>query len=365
MAQLRNCLHKLLVDLKHPQGQQKPDCWILQLPIDPLKIIYEYLPVESQICLRRTCLPMYNSLEKTLHRLDYPGLLRYYPLIARDKPDYWLADRSPWIRLVQACDLEVMPNGPPVYGSLSWNTDLIHNFERGALMIKHKHIQLSIKYSQLEKKTWEQKKCLNALMKPYKTQFVPGFLKDPRRTFKQMQQTKKPGYFQWYPKVVDGRYLTHDRRVFVMERWMQRGLSYLGCFGPCSHQYADSTRYNSFLNRERYGESARSPLKGHNLSEDQPECSDKFFACLRDAFNSPGTKFDGACHLCLTEFSIHLASKKLVIRTWRDLGDLSSDRVWLEQTDETEGWYPDRNPREIRSRYETGWHSKKALRASK
>ena len=140
---------------------------------------------------------------------------------------------------------------------------------------------------------------------------------------------------------------------------------HLGCFGPCSHQYADSARYASFLNRERYGESARSPLKGHNLSEDQPECSDKFFACLRDAFNSPGTKFDGACHLCLTEFSIHLASKKLVIRTWRDLGDLSSDRVWLEQTDETEGWYPDRNPREIRSRYEKGWHSKKALRASK
>ncbi|KAJ4015051.1 hypothetical protein NW766_005382 [Fusarium irregulare] len=151
-----------------------------------------------------------------------------------------------------------MPNGPPVYGSLSWNTDLIHNFERGALMVKHKHIQLSIKYSQLEKKTWEQKKCLNALMKPYKTQFVPDFLKDPRRIFKQKKQTKKPGYFQWYPKVVDGRYLTHDRRVFVMERWMQRG---------------------------------------HNLSEDQPECSDKFFACLRDAFNSPGTKFDGACHL--------------------------------------------------------------------
>ena len=109
---------------------------------------------------------------------------------------------------------------------------------------------------------------------------------------------------------------------------MQKGPVHLGCFGPCSHQYADS------------------------------ECSDKFFACLRDAFNSPGTKFDGACHLCLGEFSIHLTSEKLVIRTWRDLGDLSSDRVWLEQADETEGWYPDRDPREIRSRYKRGWASK-------
>jgi hypothetical protein len=223
-------------------------------------------------------------------------------------------------------------------------------------MVQQKHVQLAIKYSQLEKKTQWQAKALELLLKPYRTEFAPRLDMHPE------EKGQEIGHFQWYPKVVSGRYLTFSQRSFInnwrpeLVRW-----SKLGCFGSCMHQYTDPVRYAHFLARQTATEDPRrggliSSFRRRRLrARPQPESSDIFFECIQKAFDEHGTWFDGACHLCLTEFSIFVRSGNLHLQTWRDLGGADSPRneIWQGHTDDFESGAAgiERCPREIRSRY--------------
>jgi hypothetical protein len=313
-------------------------------------MIYGYLPVASQICLGQTCLPMHSSLENTSHRLPGEERLNFIALIARDIPDCWVAESRPWIRPLQDSDLTVIPNGPPALGSRSWNRPRIQHFLLGALMVEHKHVQLSIKYSQPENKTDAQLEHLTNLMRSYQTLFVPLFYVHRR------PHTGEMGHFQWCPKVVNGRYLTFSQRRFPNETGERVTWANLGRFGSCSHQYTYPMKYIEFLLRKEDMDQARHHRECHQRNMFGRKCSYKFSVCLQDAFDSPGTWFDGACCACLSEFSICLTSEGLMVRTWKDFGgtDSPSNRVWREHTCGHGGWYPNRDPREIRSRYQIG-----------
>lgn len=220
-------------------------------------------------------------------------------------------------------------------------------------MVEHKHVQISIKYSQLEKKTRQQAKHLKILMTPYKTEFAP------RLNIHPLEKVGEIGYFQWYPKVVSGRYLTFSQRSYT-NNWIRKPviLSELGCFGPCMHHYTDPARYQNFLQRQRRARENKnfSRYQRQWQVRRQPECSDSFFECIQGARDKTDTWFSRACPWCLTEYSISVTSEgALVLQTWRDLGGVDSpfNTVWEQHIDDGDlrGAAMERDPYEIRRRY--------------
>ncbi|RGP75424.1 f-box containing [Fusarium sporotrichioides] len=158
-----------------PQKQQKPECFLLNLPIEVLEFINEHLPLSSRICIRLTCLAMYNSLASPSQSPDLDKRLECLAMICRDRPDCWLAEIRPLVRNVLESDMPKLPKGPPIFENMPQDSRQTYEFERSALMVEHKHVQLAIKYSQLERKTWQQSMYHKLLLQHYKTVFRPDF----------------------------------------------------------------------------------------------------------------------------------------------------------------------------------------------
>lgn len=165
MDRIKNFILRLLartrlVSAKHPRKQQNPDCLLLNLPLEILDLIIQKLPMSGQMCLLQTCCSLYNSF---ILPEDRDWLLakrehsKYIALIARDHPNMWISVETPHIRFVKWRDLPKLPKNPPYFGAPGWDRNAIDGFLTGALMVEHKHVQMSIKYSLLENKTRWQK----------------------------------------------------------------------------------------------------------------------------------------------------------------------------------------------------------------
>ncbi|KAK6718742.1 hypothetical protein SNK05_001890 [Fusarium graminearum] len=333
-----------------PRRKERPECFLLNLPVEVLGFINDYLPFRSQVYIRLTCSTMYNSLKSPVHTREEK--LECLALIYRDRPDCWVAEEWPLVRDVVYSDLPRPPKGRPIFQDLPYYADEIYLFERNALMVEHKHVQLAIKYSELESRNLWQAIYLRLLLKPFKTVFRPRFRPGP------LCSAKETCSFQWCPKVVSGRYLTFTQRRFT-NNWEDKPVEMhrLAPFGSCMHQFTDPERFGHFLQRQRlYGSQMKRQSKQRQRFRLHPECSDPFFECLQNAYNTHGVWFDGACPWCLTEFSMRVQSGELVVNTWRDLGGCGSplNPDWRSHTYYVDTGTEDvieRCPWEIRSRY--------------
>jgi hypothetical protein len=281
---------------------------------------------------------------------------KYLALVARDHPDIWTSIKEPCIRFVKRRDLPKLPKSPPYIGAPGWDGNALGVFQMGALMVEHKHVQMSIKYSQLEKKTRWQRKYLEVLLKPYNTKFDPMF-KYPSRKW-----DVSTGYFKSCPKVVSGRYLLYTERSFTTNfAYRPAHIDQQGPFGPCLHQYTDRKRYEEYQWQKAlddrtmalFGEvpSYRNSLC---MSILQPQCSEPFFLSIQQAFAEKNTWVDGYCYWCRTEYSICVTYACITLRAWRDLGGCNAPHnyTWQEHLSPVVfGPGEERDPRSIRTLY--------------
>ncbi|KAH7270774.1 uncharacterized protein BKA55DRAFT_498857 [Fusarium redolens] len=348
MAQNQNLLHRWICGSGSQVSKTKnnSDSLLLNLPVDILLIINSFLPASSQLCLLTTCHGIKRLLEHTtvpFSQLTLKQKRAYKTFVVRQFPNAWLSGRRLTFREFQAKDLCPQPKGPPYENQPGWDRVTLRCFERGALLIRHRHIQMSLKYDRLEKKTRQQKSFLKTLLKPYHTDFSAGLEMHPLDKFGAV------GHFESHPKLVSGRYLLFNQWTYT-NPWKDGTivLKELGRFGACKHQRMTETGWGEFVMRQRW----RQNFRWFGIADG---FSEPFFLCVDEAFNNPGCQVDGMCPYCLTEFSICATTKMMQMRVWRDLGieDARWTPVWRTQLG---GIDLDGLPRgddclEIRSRY--------------
>jgi hypothetical protein len=201
-------------------------------------------------------------------------------------------------------------------------------------MVEHKHVQMSIKYSQIENKTRWQKEYLKVLLKPYETKFKPLL------SFPPGKRDTNLGYFKSYPKVVSGRYLLYTERIFVTSFGSISTLLELqGTFGPCLHQYTNMERFDAYQRKKAFGDGATALHEEATHHQNcycmagwQLECSEPFFLSIQQAIAEMNTWVDGCCYWCRTEYSIRITDGCITLRAWRDLGGCGSpdNHVWQQ-----------------------------------
>ncbi|CEI65460.1 unnamed protein product [Fusarium venenatum] len=163
MGQLQSLVCRILFKFRSspsthpPHEKQKPDCFLLSLPIEMLGLINEHLPYSGR------------------------------------------AETRPYIRDVRESDMPNRPICRPVFGGPPWFSEVVFSFQHGALMVEHKHVQLATKYSQLEMNTCQQARYLKLLLKPYTTVFKPDYTPGP------LYEATELCCFLWYPKIVSVR----------------------------------------------------------------------------------------------------------------------------------------------------------------
>ncbi|KAM0494069.1 hypothetical protein ACHAP8_008843 [Fusarium lateritium] len=198
MGELQSLVSPILVNSRSslstlPPYEQKPDCFLLNLPVVIVELINEHLPFSGRVCIRLTCLAMYYSLKSPAKPIEDEEWIECAVLVCRDRPDCWVAETRPYVRHMLEVDMPNPPKGSPVSENPFWSSEAVYLFERNTV-VEAEHVQRAIKYSQLERKTWQQAEYLKLLLEPYQTMFQPEWTLGPRDEAK--------CYFQWYPKVV-------------------------------------------------------------------------------------------------------------------------------------------------------------------
>lgn len=134
--------------------KNNPDSFFLNLPVEILLIIHSFLPANSQLCLLTTCRGIKILLEYrtvSYSRLTLEQKQEYKTFVIRQFPNAWLDEKTLRFREFQEEDLYPQPQGPPVRYQPGWKFNDIINFARGALLIRHRHVRMSLIYHRLEK----------------------------------------------------------------------------------------------------------------------------------------------------------------------------------------------------------------------
>lgn len=333
--------------------KNNPDSFFLNLPVEILLIIHSFLPASSQLCLLTTCRGIKILLEYrtvSYSRLTLEQKQEYKTFVIRQFPNAWLDEKTLRFREFQEEDLYPQPQGPPVRYQPGWKFNDIINFTRGALLIRHRHVRMSLIYHRLEKKTRQQMSFLKSLLEPYHTDFSPCFNIHPS------EKSGVVGHFESHPKLVSGRYLLLNKQTFTNSlRGGTIGLHKLGYFGACTHQAISELNWRAFVVRRGWGEEF-GVRTNHFLRSWQPSrLNEELIICVHEAFKNPGSRVDGMCPYCLTEFSICTTKKRMQMCVWRDLGTEDScwSPVWQTHLGniDPQGLPRGDNCLEIRSRY--------------
>ncbi|EWZ49382.1 hypothetical protein BFJ63_vAg5985 [Fusarium oxysporum f. sp. narcissi] len=240
MAQIQDMSYRWIYGGgSYSSTNRKLDSLLLKLPVDILLIIHSFLPTGSQLCLLTTCHGIKRLLEYTsvpFSQLPVAKKREYKMLVVRQFPNAWLTGRTLRFREFHAKDLCPQLKGPPYKDQPGWNKDTLRQFEEGALLIKHRHVQMSLKYDRLEKKPHQQKSFLKTLLEPYHTDFSPGLEMHPLDKFGAV------GHFESHSKLISNRYLLFNQWTFT-NPWKDRTivLGELGRFGACEHQRCGGT----------------------------------------------------------------------------------------------------------------------------
>ncbi|KND90959.1 hypothetical protein TOPH_04341 [Tolypocladium ophioglossoides CBS 100239] len=270
---------------KQPQKSQKRNCPILNLPVDLILPIAEYLPLCSQVFLSETCRSMQSIFVhfRALIHISDEERLEFLVDRVRNLPSRWLCEVC--LKLHQVHLQDTPKHTRTMTCPLGWQQLRERGYSLMSFQIDHRHVQLALKYTRMKDVNNVYQEYLKALLKPVYTSFFthPGF------TFllQTMQAT--------YPKVVDGRYLIQSVYSYLAAHTaVTRGA--VGDLEVCLHQGFYSTwdlpwRHSSSL-------------------------SDAMDA----AFHDIGHEKCGSCPLCLTDFSVYITPERAIVRVWQDLG---------------------------------------------
>ncbi|KAL7892200.1 hypothetical protein HDV63DRAFT_398793 [Trichoderma sp. SZMC 28014] len=284
--------------IRRVRSKTHPQTYILQLPVELLLKILDYLPPYSQLLVYQTCRPLRTLVRQ--HFLDGKGdllatledRLRYLTHLARSTPERWVCAKC--CKLHQTCKWDT-----PVYrgayhlpacgeGMGYVEDSECKRLANDGYAASHRHIELTLKYVRLKSSKKEHRKHLQRLLAPHHFQTQsPHSISVAEGILAQKS---------FYPKVVDGRYLLLTVRT------------YLGTSTPvspqsikslliCPHQYT----FGSFRRR----------------NEMKIYLDTVFYM----AFSAPpNTPFFCSCLACGTDISIQTSPERILVCAWQDLG---------------------------------------------
>ncbi|KAI1398316.1 hypothetical protein F4819DRAFT_502465 [Hypoxylon fuscum] len=287
--------------------EQSQDSLLLQLPLELVYLVAEFLTPVDLALLSQTCRSLQAALKgysnaSHLCRTEY---LTYLAGLARGLPEKWVCEGCmtlhPIVRFdtpgskyhKSYCPLKSVTSlryGPPHYK--------IPDDDRlrcKQIPIGHRHVQLALKYTRL--KCPEYKSYLQALIAPHHDM-----------QFKPSRETLLKTHYSAYPRIVAGD--DGNLRFLLLSTWRYyKGrkdilLHELGYQMICPH-----LRLNC----------------GPCVLESATE------KALKARGN--GRERTGACPRCATDFSVQLTSGYLSLRVWQDFGSEGSpvDLAWKSQ----------------------------------
>ena len=287
----------------------------LQLPVELVLDITDYLPLHSQAVVSQTCRHMQNiavsrlqnSLLK-LHHVPRTNYRReYLALIVRDIPNKWLCEFCIRLHPVDFednptrqghCRCNVKSAWPNYLGTIQ------NYFELG-----HRHVQLALKYTRLETIGELNRQYLAQLMAPY------------HRSFRAIYE-KRTAQFSLYPKVKLGRYLV--KAVWEYEKEEEEGEA-----NPETIWRLDICQHQGY---EWYYENPR------RINWRKAKLNDPHWAlqnAMSEAFRNRDVEIHGCCSFCRTDFSVRITSERATISAWKDMGsECSPEHIsWTSQAD--------------------------------
>lgn len=285
--------------LRRAKSKTQSQTYILQLPVEILLRIFEYLPPYSQLLVYQTCRPLRTLVHQ--YFLDGKGdvlatledRLRYLTHLARSTPDRWVCAKC--CKLHQTCEWDT-----PVYrgayqipacrdgkGYVQQDSEC-KSLANVGYSASHRHVELTLKYARLKSQKKKHRAHLQRLLAPhhYETQ-SPHTISVAEGILAQSS---------FYPKVVDGRYLLLTVRTYVAAETLVSPRS-INCLQICPHLYS----FGAFCRR----------------NDMEIDLDTVFYM----AFSAPpNTPILSSCLACGTDISIQISPERAVVCAWQDLG---------------------------------------------
>ncbi|KAL7929033.1 hypothetical protein V8C35DRAFT_325418 [Trichoderma chlorosporum] len=290
---------KILTSLiwRTPKTQPQTSSYILQLPVELLLEIFNFLPPYSQLLVYQTCRPLRIIIYQffiagkggeipSLPTLEYK--LLYLTHLARSLPNRWVCAtccklHQTYYKDTPSARTFYIPKCGDGKHWASQEPSESRSFENQEYSPSHRHIELTLKYTRLKSHQQHLQRLLTAHHATSKRSSIcvaKGIL--AQRSF--------------YPKVVNGRYLLFTVRTYLSAKTILR--QSIQFIQICPHLNAWS----------------QSPVQSYRMNRLETTLH-MVFSALPDT-----PKISSSCLSCGTDFSIQLSLKRILICVWQDLG---------------------------------------------
>ncbi|KAL7953133.1 hypothetical protein V8C34DRAFT_318434 [Trichoderma compactum] len=283
-------------------------CAILELPNELLMAIMDHLPQHSQMLISQTCRRFqaitHTNLPAQTYRPDTSEeRLLYLSRRARSLPDRWVCTECIKLHRINVSDTPA--NSLHALWVFKCRNGLEYYGKYGFRLI-HRHLQLTLKYTRLNKLEPKYENYLKSLIAPYHTYLRPNDL--------DINKVKRK--YSVYPKVVNGRYLLHT----VWRYYQAKGpisMQSMGYILICPHREGHSPT-----------DTPVGFFAGHISPDTQAEAngavtidpSQGLYVCIERAFRLLHTEVCSSCIYCTTDFSVRASHKEVVVSVWQDFG---------------------------------------------
>ncbi|KAL6792540.1 hypothetical protein GGI42DRAFT_364001 [Trichoderma sp. SZMC 28013] len=283
-------------------------CAILELPNELLIAILDHLPQHSQMLVSQTCRRIQAVAHKNLpaqnYRPDTPeGRLLYLSRRARSLPDRWVCTECIKLHRINVSD--TLANSLYILCDSQCRSGSEYHGHFGFRLF-HRHLQLTLKYTRLNKMEPKYENYLKSLIAPYHTYLRPNDL--------DINKVKRK--YSVYPKVVNGRYLLHTVwRYRIAKRPIS--MQSMGYISICPHREDHSPTYTlGGFYAGRKSPDTQAAMNGVVTIDPRHG----LHACIERAFRLLHTEVCSSCKYCTTDFSVRASRREIIVSVWQDFG---------------------------------------------
>lgn len=273
-------------------------CYILQLPIDIFVEILALLPLYTLLLVYQTCRPLRTIIHHhflagrgdILANATPEDRLLYLAHFSRLQPDRWVCAKCCKLHRIHEEDTPYSRSSR--YLSCVDGLDISGRYGESkyfAYVPKHRHVELTLKYTRLKDKERKYQKYLLKLLEPCHDR-----LQEPYWTITRGVEVR----FSAYPKVVNGRYLLLSIWTYLDYeiKVSRKSIRYLDI---CPHYSQREVRGNF-----------------HWGAIDQAAIE----LALDRAFTTRNIPMRFSCGTCGTDFTIQISRGYVTIYIWQDFG---------------------------------------------
>ncbi|RSM03554.1 hypothetical protein CEP52_007317 [Fusarium oligoseptatum] len=282
----------------HLREPQPSNCFLVQMPLDILLIIANFLPLHAELIFTHTCVTVKKALTRPSNanrRLNWDEHLEYLTAVISNRTDRWVCDDCDRTHPTYVEDTPRTPLTPDCYRPKFFQVR--NPWNEGFKLPCHRHVQLALKYIRLGPQSAEEQAHLDDLLRPvHLTQTIDCALIQPYVYSGSVRLEQCH-----CPKVVHGRYfILHTCTYTLLEDYR----------GPPPILEACKHRRVEFHSREK--ELSVENIEGFflNLNMRSPLAERVWRA----------DKVGWSCPDCATDLEAYWNGSSVTMKVWRDLG---------------------------------------------